>query len=138
MNGLARRALAEIVEAGDDDEAFVGVIQGEPDIAEIRVRDVLQLGQRAGGPDANHGTASVKLSKDSFDGFRGIRGAERDVDSGKNSTSQREKMRGKDEAIFGQAGVLENFRRVAMGKQVVGLEIFVDFDEVEVATGKLR
>src|SRR5258708_3947697 len=44
-------------------------------------------------------------------------------------------MRGEDDAIFWQARVFEDFRRVAMGKKIIGLEIFVDLDEVEIATG---
>src|SRR5713101_3749957 len=135
LNCLARRAVAEIVEAGDDDEAFAGVVQGESDIAEIGVRDVLQLGQRASGPDAHQGAASVELSEDGFDGFGGIRRAERHVNGGKNSASQREQMSGKHETIFGQTSVVKNFGSVAMREQVVGLEIFVDLDEVKVATG---
>src|SRR6266404_7141181 len=99
------------------------------------MRDMLQLRERASGPDAHHGAAGEEFAEDGFDGFGGIRRAERDVDSGKNSASQREEMRGEDDAIFGQAGVLEYFRRVAVGKKIIGLEIFVDFDEVEIATG---
>ena len=41
-------------------------------------------------------------------------------------------MRGEDEAVFGQAGVFENFGRVPVREQVVGLEIFVQFGEVQV------
>jgi hypothetical protein len=43
LNGLTRRAFAEIVEAGNDDEALAGWIQRETDIAEISVRNVLEL-----------------------------------------------------------------------------------------------
>jgi len=46
-------------------------------------------------------------------------------------------MSGEDHAVFGQTSVLENFRRVTMRKEIVGFEIFVDLDEVEVATGGL-
>ncbi len=46
-------------------------------------------------------------------------------------------MGGEDDAIFGQASVLENFGSVAMREEIVGLEIFVDLDKVEVATGIL-
>src|SRR5258708_8351517 len=130
-----RRALAEIIEGGNDDEAFDGIVQGEPDIAKIGVRDVLQLGQRAGGPDADHGTTSVKFSEDGFDGFGRIGGTERHVDGGKNPASQWEEMRGEDDAIFRPARAFEDFPRVSMGKKIIGLEIFVDLDEVEIATG---
>ena len=41
----------------------------------------------------------------------------------------------KDQLIFGEASVFEDFRRVSMREKVVGLEIFVYLDEVEVATG---
>src|SRR4029077_14883467 len=54
---------------------------------------------------------------------------------GKNSAGEREEMRGENHAVFGQTSVFENFRSMAMGKQVIGFKIFVDFDEVEVATG---
>ncbi len=42
-------------------------------------------------------------------------------------------MSGKDHAIFRETGVIENFRGVAMREQVVGFEIFIDFNEMEVA-----
>jgi len=81
-------------------------------------------------------TLSAKeLAEDGFDFSGGTRLTEGDVDGGKNSASEREEMSGEDDAIFGQAGVLENFGRVAMREEVIGLEIFVDLDEVEVATG---
>src|SRR5579862_5843942 len=43
-------------------------------------------------------------------------------------------MRGEDEAVLRQAGMFENFRGVAMREKIVSLEIFIDLDEVEVAT----
>ena len=33
--------------------------------------------------------------------------------------------------------MLENFRRVAMRKEIVGFEVFVDFDELQIAPGSL-
>jgi hypothetical protein len=44
-------------------------------------------------------------------------------------------MCGKNELRFWEAGVFENLRRMAMRKKIVGFEIFVDFDELQVATG---
>jgi len=38
-----------------------------------------------------------------------------------------------DHTIFAKTGVIENLRRVAMRKEVVGLEIFVQLDEMQVA-----
>src|SRR6266851_3010173 len=111
------------------------MVQGEADIAKVGVRDVLELRQLASGPDAHHRAPGVELAVGGFNGFGGMRGAERHVDGRKNSAGQRQKMRGENHAVFGQAGVLENFRGVAMREKVIGLEIFVDFNEMEVATG---
>ena len=52
LHRLARRALAQIVEAAHHREAPPRGIQRKPDIAEIRVRHVLQLRQLPGRPDA--------------------------------------------------------------------------------------
>ena len=46
-------------------------------------------------------------------------------------------MRGENQAILGQARVIEDFRRVAVREQVVRLEIFVDLDELQVPPGFL-
>ena len=96
---------------------------------------MLQFRQRAGRPDAHDGPAGIEAAIGRFDVGARLRGAERNVNGGKNSASEREQVRGENHAVFRQAGVLENFRRVAMREQVVGLEVFVDFDELEVATG---
>ena len=134
LDGLAGRAFAEIVEARDNDKALAGRVQGEADVAKVGVRDVLELGQRPCRPDADHRAPGVELAIEGFDGIGGMGRAKLDIDGGKDSAGQREEMRGENHAVFGQAGVLENFRSMTMGEQVVGLEIFVDFDEVEVAT----
>ena len=42
-------------------------------------------------------------------------------------------MRRENELRFGNAGVFQNFRGVAMREEVVGAEVLVDFDEVQVA-----
>src|SRR4029077_11933535 len=94
-----------------------------------------QLREGASGPDAHHGAASVELAEDGFDRFGRVGGAKRHIDGGEYSAGERKQMGGKNEAIFGQAGVLENFRGMAMRKKIVSLEIFVDFDEVKVTTG---
>src|SRR5882724_3801366 len=46
-------------------------------------------------------------------------------------------MSAERELRFGNAGVLENLRGVPMRKEIVGFEVFVNFDEMEVATGIL-
>jgi hypothetical protein len=45
LHGLPGRALPQIIEARNDNEALPIGIQNEADIAEIRFRDVLQFGQ---------------------------------------------------------------------------------------------
>ena len=40
-----------------------------------------------------------------------------------------------DEFVFRQAGLLQNFRRVAMRKEIVGTKVFIHFDKVKVAAG---
>src|SRR6266581_2964880 len=97
------------------------------------MRDVLQLRQRAGGPDAHHRAAGVEAAKESFDVGRSLRRIERDVDGGKNSTRKRQQMRGKHDLRFAQTRVLEDFRCVAMSKETISLEIFIHFDEVQIA-----
>ncbi len=42
-------------------------------------------------------------------------------------------MRGEDDAIFRQTGVIENFGRVPMCEEIVGLEIFVQLHKVQIA-----
>ena len=85
LNGLAGGAFAKIVEARDDDQTLAGLVQGKADVAEIRVRDVLQFGQRAGDPDTDHGTASIELAIKRLDVRSGLRLRESDVDAGKNA-----------------------------------------------------
>ncbi len=114
LNGLARGAFAKIVEARDDDEALARLIQGEAYVTEIGVRDMLQLRQGARGPDADHWPPGVELAIERFDGLGGLLRGERDVDGRENAASQRQQVRGKNELRFGEAGVFENFRRVAM------------------------
>src|SRR5580692_121324 len=100
LDSLASGAFAEIVETRDDDEALAGFVQDEADVAEVGVRDVLQLGQRARGPDADHGAASIKLAIEAFDRFGRLRGGKRDVDGGENAASERQQMCRKDELRF--------------------------------------
>jgi hypothetical protein len=85
LHGLAGGAFSKIVETRDDDQAVSRVVKGKSDVAEIRARDVLQLGQRAGGPDTDHGTASVELAIKRLDVRSGLRLRESDVDAGKNA-----------------------------------------------------
>src|SRR6266850_2122102 len=93
LHGLAGSAFPKIVEARDDDQAASRLVQCESDVAEIRVRNVLQLRQRAGSPDANHRAAGVKPPVEGFDVRGGLWLAERDVDGGKNATGERQQVR---------------------------------------------
>src|ERR1700684_1158888 len=114
LDGLACGAFAEIVEAGDDDQSPARLVQGEADVTEIGVRNVLQFRQRARGPDADHRTARVELAIEGFDGVRRLLVSERDVNRGKDAARERQEMRRKNELRFAQPSVFENFRRVAM------------------------
>src|SRR5882762_2904163 len=42
-------------------------------------------------------------------------------------------MSGKDDLIFGQTGVLEDLRSMSVSEKPIGLEILVDFNEMEIA-----
>src|SRR5882724_8801774 len=132
LNGLACGAFAEIVETRNDDEAATRAVEGETEVGEIGVRDMLDFGKRTGLPDADHRAASVGFAIKRFDGVRGLRLGERDVDRGKNAARNGKEMRREDELRFGQAGVVENFGRVAMRKEVVRLEVFVELGELEI------
>src|SRR2546430_2093904 len=132
LHGLARGAFAKIVETRNDDEAAAGAVEDEAEVGKIGVRDMLDFGKRAGFPDADHRAASVGFAIKRFDGVRRLRLGERDVDRGENAARDGKEMRRKDELRFGQAGVIENFGRMAMRKEIVGLEIFVELGEVEV------
>ena len=135
LNGLAGSAFAEIVEARDDDQTLAGFIQSEADVAEIGVGDMLQLRQRTGGPDADHGAARVKLAIEGFDGLWRLLLRKRDVNGGKNAAGERQQVRGKNELRIAKTGVFKDLGRVAMRKKIVGFEIFVNFDEVQIAAG---
>src|SRR5258708_8073397 len=93
LHGLGGGAFSKIVEARDDDQAATRFVQREADVAKIGVRDVLQLRQCAGSPDANHGTAGVELAVERLDVRSGLRLGERDVDGGKNTAREREQVR---------------------------------------------
>jgi hypothetical protein len=67
LHGLPGGAFSKIVQTGNDNQATSGFVQSKTDIAEIGVGDMLQLGQSASGPDANHLTPGVKLPKESLD-----------------------------------------------------------------------
>src|SRR5260370_41321672 len=91
LNGLAGSAFSKIVEARDDDQAASRVVQCESDVAKIGVSDVLQFRQRAGGPDANHGTAGVELAVERLDVRGGLRLGECCADGGKDSRGERQR-----------------------------------------------
>jgi len=95
LHGLAGGAFSEIVKARDEDQAASRVVQRESDIAKICVRDVLQLRQAAGGPDAHHRPASVEPAIERFDVRGSLRFGEGDVDGRKNAARKRQQMGGK-------------------------------------------
>src|SRR5882724_151100 len=132
LNGLARGAFAEIVETRNNDEAAAGAIEDETEVSEIGVRDVLDFWKRTGLPDADHRAASVGFAIKSFDGVRGLRLGERGVDRGENAARNGKEMRREEESRFGQAGVVENFGCMAMRKEVVRLEVFIELGELEI------
>src|SRR5712692_1327103 len=133
LHGLAGSTFPKIVEARDDDQAPSRIVQRESDVAKIGVRDVLQFRQRAGGPDANHGTASVELEVERLDVRGGLRLAECDVDGGKNAAGEGQQMCRENNLRLAQTGVFENLRRVTVSEKSVSLEVFIHFDEVEIA-----
>src|SRR5256885_5169684 len=112
LDCLAGSAFPQIVETGNEDQAAARGIQGKADIAKIRMRDVLQFRQRAGGPDTYHGPPGVKLSKESLDFGASSRLIQRHVDGGENPARERQKVRGEDHLRFAQAGMLENLGRM--------------------------
>src|SRR6184192_1308175 len=132
LHGLARGAFAEIVETRNDDEAAARAIEDEAEVGEIGVGDVLDFGNRTAFRDAYHRAASVGFAIERFDGVRGLRLGERDVDRGENAARNGKEMGREDELRFGQAGVVENFGCMAMRKKIVSLEIFVKLGELEI------
>ena len=70
LDCLPRRAFAEIVEARNDHEPLAGRIERKTDIAEIRVRHMLQFRQPPRGQNANHRPPRVKLAIERFDFVR--------------------------------------------------------------------
>src|SRR2546421_5596352 len=85
LHGLAGSAFSKIVEARDDDQAASRLVQRESDVAKIGMRNVLQLRQRADGPDANHGTAGVELAVERLDVSGGLRLPQAGGDGGKKT-----------------------------------------------------
>ncbi len=94
---------------------------------------MLQLGQSAGLPDAHHRPPGVGLAEKRFHRFWRLCSAERHVNGGKNTARQRQQMRAEDHLRFRQAGVLDDFRCMAMRKKIVGLEIFVQLGKLQVS-----
>src|SRR6202795_1686018 len=133
LHGLAGGAFSKIVEARNDDQAAPRMVQRKSDVAEIGVRDVLQLRPCAGGPDADHGTAGVELAVERLDVRGSLRFAEGNVDRGEDSACERQKVRRENNLRLAQTGVFKNFRCVAVREETVGLEIFIHFDEVKIA-----
>src|SRR2546428_10196743 len=66
LHRLARRALAQVVEAGHDDQTLARRVQRESDVAEIRVRHMLQLRQFPHRPDTHHWPPRVELPVQRF------------------------------------------------------------------------
>jgi len=113
LHGLPGGAFPEIVETGDDDEAASGFIQGESDIAEIGVCNVLQFRQRARGqirimaarrrtcdraPQRLPRLAAPRDSRRSWTEF----------------ARERQQMRRKHDLIFRETGMLEDLGRIAV------------------------
>ena len=119
LHGLARGAFAKIVETRNDDEAATGAVEDEAEVGEIGVRNVLDFGKRASFPDTDHRAPSVGFAIKRFDGVRGLRLGEREIDRGENAARNGKEMRREDELRFGQAGVVENFGCMAMRKKIV-------------------
>jgi len=94
---------------------------------------VLQFRQRARGPDADHGPPGVELAIEGLDVSRGLRLREIHVDRGQNSARERQQMRRKHDLVFRETGMLEDLGRMPVREQPIGLEILVDFDEMQIA-----
>src|SRR6266516_1053616 len=135
LHGLSGSAFAKIVKTGDDNQTTAGLVQGKADVAEIGVRDVLQLRQSAGGPDPHHGTARVEPAVKHLHVCGGLRLLEGDVDGGKNAPRQRQQVGRKNHLLLRQARVVKNFRRMAVREEAIGLEILINLDKVEIAAG---
>src|SRR5690242_4115531 len=97
LDGLARSAFAEIVKARDHDEAAAGGIEHKSNVGEVGVGNVLNFGEGAGLPDADHGAAGVSFAIERFDCIQRLRLGERDVDRGENSACDGKEMRGENE-----------------------------------------
>src|SRR5216683_1696905 len=135
LHGLAGSAFAKIVKTGDDNQTTAGLVQGKADVAEIGVRDVLQLRQSAGGPDPHHGTARVEPAVKHLHVCGGLRLLEGDVNGGKNAARERQQVGRKNHLLLRQARVVKNFRRMAVRKEAIDLEILIHLDKVEIAAG---
>src|SRR6266567_2052067 len=135
LHGLSGSAFAKIVKTGDDNQTTAGLVQGKADVAEIGVRDVLQLRQSAGGPDPHHGTARIEPAVKRLHVRGGLRLLEGDVNGGKNAARERQQVGRKNHFLLRQARVVENFRRMAVREEAIGLEILIHLDKVEIAAG---
>ena len=132
LHGLAGSAFSKIIEARDDNQAASRLVECESEVAKISVRDVLQFGQRAGGPQANHRAPGIELAVERFDVRGSLRFAEGNVNGGKNTACERQQVRGENNLRLAETSVFENFRRVTMVEETVSLEIFIHFDELQV------
>src|SRR5882757_7960781 len=92
LNGLARSAFTEIVKTRNDNEAATRAVENEAEVSEIGVGDVLDFGKRAGLPDADHRAASVGFAIERFDGVRGLRLGECEIDRGENTSRNGKEM----------------------------------------------
>src|SRR6185437_16622610 len=94
---------------------------------------MLQFGQGSRRHYPDHLPPRVKLAIKRFDFVRLARAIEPDVKRRENPPIDRQQMRGKDEIFRGQAEMLGNFGRVAMGENVVSAEILIYFDKLRIA-----
>ena len=99
--------------------------------------DLLQFGQRARGPDTDHGPPGEELAVERFDIRRNLGFLEIYVNRGKYAACERQQMRRKHDLILGETGMLEDLRSMPVREQPIGLEILIDFDEMEIAASIL-
>src|SRR5260370_38420142 len=110
LHGLSGSAFAKIVKTGDDDQTTTGLVQGKADVAEIGVRDVLQLRKSAGGPDPHHGTARVEPAVKHLHVRGGLRLLKGDRNSGKNAAPEKQQRGRKKHLLPRQAAASQDLR----------------------------
>ena len=136
LNGLRRRSLEEVVEAGDDDKAAAIGGELEANVAEGCANDVLDLRQHGRRADADHGGVDVEIVEAGLNGGGGQCFVEAHVDGGKDAAGDGEKVRRELELVGGQVELLEHLSGVAMAKDGVGRKVVGGVHEVGVGGGR--